>query len=148
MDKNEILINLSESSQTEVNKVPFAEQGSLQKIFSAIWMLESEVNNGGFSQYFFNFSGESSGFAVTALQTIHAMRTAEIVERAINAAFPGGLPADPKEIRSAAAEFSDETEDALNALDGEFYLCTDNLTELLFAFVQQHPETFGTLSSD
>jgi hypothetical protein len=31
------------------------------KVFPAIWAVESEVNNGGFSQYFLNSSAEGAG---------------------------------------------------------------------------------------
>jgi len=65
--------------------------------------------------------------------------------RAIAAAFPDGLPADPETIRSAASEFSAETEKKLDLLDREFYQYPHNLTELLFAFVSKHPEEFGEL---
>jgi hypothetical protein len=108
-------------------------------------VLESEVNNGGFSQYFQNLSCETTGFIAEALETIGAPRTAEICRRAIAAAFPDGLPADPEAISSAAAEFPPQTEEKLGALDTEFYQYPHNLTELLFAFVSKHPEEFGEL---
>jgi hypothetical protein len=145
MDKNGILIALSESKRTDFGKVDFADQTRPQKVFSAIWALESEVNNGGFSQYFLNSSSETAGFVVEALDTVGAQQTAEICRRAIAAAFPDGLPADPGEISSAAVEFADETEEKLDALDREFYKYPHNLTELLFAFVSKHPEEFGEL---
>ena len=67
MNKNEILIELSQSPMTKVGKEEFNEQSGPQKIFSAIWELESEVNNGGFSQYFLNESAESVSFVVEAV---------------------------------------------------------------------------------
>jgi len=60
---------------------------------------ESEVNNGGFSQYFLNSSGETAGFVVEALETIGAPNTADICRRAIAIAFPDELPSDS--VRSA-----------------------------------------------
>jgi Domain of unknown function (DUF4375) len=57
--KNHILINLSSSEKTSFGKEDFADQSLPQKVFSAIWAIESEVNNGGFSQYFLNSSEES-----------------------------------------------------------------------------------------
>ena len=39
MDKNKILIDLSESKRTDFGKVDFAEQSEEQKVFSAIWKL-------------------------------------------------------------------------------------------------------------
>jgi hypothetical protein len=88
MNKNGILISLSESEKTSFGKKDFALQSRPQKVFSAIWALESEVNNGGFSQYFLNDSRESASFIVEALETIGAPKTADICRRAIAAAFP------------------------------------------------------------
>jgi Domain of unknown function (DUF4375) len=146
MDKNRILIALSESDRTSFGKQEdFVTQSDPQKVFSAIWAVESEVNNGGFSQYFFNSSCETAGFVPEALEKIGALRTAEICRRAIAVAFPDGLPADPESIRSAASDFPDETEQKLDRLDREFYQYPHNLTELLYAFVSKHPEEFGEL---
>lgn len=145
MDKNGILIALSQSDKTNCYKTAFSTQSIPQKVFSAIWAVEAEVNNGGFSQYFFNDSCETAGFVAEALETIGAPRTADICKRAIDAAFPGGLPAYPQAIRNAAAEFSSETEAKLDALDREFYQYPHNLTELLFLYVSKHSEEFGEL---
>src|SRR4029077_12603921 len=111
MNKNEILTDLSESEMTRFGKGEFAQQSLPQKVFSAIWAVESEVNNGGFSQYFFNSSGESASFVVEALETVGAPKTADICKRAIAAAFPSGLPQSAEEIRSAATDFPDDVLD-------------------------------------
>lgn len=145
MNKNGILIELSESDKTKFGKEDFDVQSFPQKVFSAIWALESEVNNGGFTQYFRNLSGETSSFVAEALETIGAPSTADVCRRAINSAFPEGLPSDPVEINSAASDFSDEIEDGLGELDNEFFKCPHDLTELLYAYVSKHPEEFGEL---
>jgi len=145
MNKNGILISLAESDKTSFGKEDFARQSTPQKVFSAIWAVESEVNNGGFSQYFFNDSRESALFVVEALETIGAPKTAAICRRAIAAAFPSGLPQESQAIRSAAADFSDEILQSLEPLDQEFFSYPHSLTDLLFAYVSQHPEEFGTL---
>ena len=74
--KNHILILLSESEKTSFGKEEFSRQSVPQKVFSAIWAVESEVNNGGFSQYFLNGTGDSTPFVVAALETIGAPITA------------------------------------------------------------------------
>ena len=145
MNKNGILINLSESKNTKFGKEDFALQSLPQKVFSAIWAVESEVNNGGFSQYFLNSSAESAPFIVEALETVEAPKTADICKRAIAAAFPAGLPRTPESIRSVAADFSDEILENLEPLDQEFFAYPHNLTDLLFAYVSGHPEEFGKL---
>ena len=146
MDKNRILIKLSASANTSFQKIDFFAQSMPQRVFSAVWAVEAEVNNGGFSQFFCNSSCETAGFVAEALEMIGAPETAEICRRAIAVAFPGGLPSDPETIRSAAANFSDKIEGELNALDVEFYQYPHDLTELLFAYVSMHPEEFGPLS--
>ena len=148
MDKNSFLINLSERDRTAFGKIDFQSQSYAQKVFSAIWSVESEVNNGGFSQYFLNSSSETAGFVAEALEAIRAPETANICRRAIVAAFPTGLPSRPEVIQEAAAKFSEDTEAKLNALDSEFFGYPHNLTDLLFAFVAKHPEEFGAVPAE
>jgi HPt (histidine-containing phosphotransfer) domain-containing protein len=107
--------------------------------------VESEVNNGGSSQYFVNGSAESAHFIADALKMIGAPKTADICQLAIAAALPAGLPESAEAIRSAAADFSDEVLERLESLDQEFYSYPHNLTDLLFAYLSAHPEEFGTL---
>lgn len=145
MDKNAFLTQLSASDRTSFGKQDFAEQSVPQKVFSAIWTVESEVNNGGFSQYFVNSSCETARFVAEALETVGAPLTAGICRRAISTAFPEGLPRDPEEIGSAASELSDEAQEKLHALDQEFFQYPHDLTELLFAYVSRHPEEFGSM---
>jgi hypothetical protein len=145
MDKNQILIELSESKHTKFGKEDFDTQSVPQKVFSSIWSLESEVYNGGFSQYFQNFSSETAGFVVEALEKVGASKTADVCRRAIATAFPGGLPLDLDALRSAASNFSPVIQHGIDLLDNEFYKQPDDLTRLLFAFVSKHPAEFGEL---
>ena len=87
MTKNGILIELAESEHTGFGRVAFAEQSTPQKVFSSIWAVESEVNNGGFAQYLSNESGETATFVIEALNTIGAPRTADICRRALDCRF-------------------------------------------------------------
>lgn len=146
--KNQVLINLSVSDSTQFGKTDFAMQTTPQKIFSATWALEAEVNNGGFSQYFMNDSNETASFAAEALDAIGAPQTAGICRRAILVAFPNGLPATPQAASAAAGDFSDDVLERLRTLDDEFYAYPHNLTDLLFAYVSKHPEEFGELPND
>ena len=146
-DKNGILIQLSTSERTKFGKEALADQSIPQKVFSAIWVVESEVNNGGFSQYFYNDMAETSPFVVRALEVVGAPKTADICQRAIVAAFPTGCPESPEAVREAAADFSDDQIETLAALDQEFFSYPHDLTDLLFEYVSRHPEEFGELPS-
>ena len=145
MNKNNILIELAQSKRTKVGKEDFAIQSLPQKVFSAIWAAEAEINNGGFSQYFANSSAESAPFVVEAFEAIGAPKTADICKRAKATAFPAGMPPTEEDISLAAADFSDEILQGLDRLNREFYTYPHNLTDLLFAFVLKHPEEFGEL---
>ena len=142
-NKNSILIDLSESDKTKFGKQGFATQSTPQQVFSAIWAIESEVNNGGFSQYFLNSSCETAAFVAEALDTIGAPRTADICRRAIATAFPMGLSSTPDAIAATAADFSDEVLSQLETSDSEFLEYPHDLTDLFFAYVTKHPEEFG-----
>ena len=145
MNKNTALINLSESERTKFGKEDFSFQSFPQKVFSAIWAAESEINNGGVAQYFQNSSCETAPFVVEAFEAIGAPRTADICRRAVAVAFPDGLPRMSDAISVAAAEFSNDIIEQLEALDTEFFQYPHNLTDLLFTFVSKHPEEFGPL---
>ncbi len=139
-------MRLSNSDKTEFGKDNFATQSLPQKVFSSLWALESEVNNGGFQQYFYNDSAETVPFIADALELIGAARTAQICRQAILAAFPAGPPSTPEAVSSAAADFDDETLEKLDKLDREFFAYPDNLTDLLYAFVAEHPDEFGPIA--
>ena len=148
MDKNKFLIDLADSKRIELDKVDFAEQSEEQKVFSAIWKLEGEVNNGGFRQYFENDGGETVSFAATALKRIGAHQCAGIVERAVSTICAGSAPSDARGWKTLIAGMSDETGEILDGLDSEFFKYPDNLSGLLFEFVREHPEVFGPVGDE
>ena len=57
----------------EIEKLSHAE-----RIFYMIMLLEAEVNNGGFAQFFCNSSGKYSDEIINSLSNIGADKTAEI----------------------------------------------------------------------
>ncbi|KAA6456923.1 DUF4375 domain-containing protein [Acidobacteria bacterium AB60] len=146
-EKNRILMELVQSEWTAYARgEDFDKQSTPQRVFSSVWALEAEVNNGGLSQYFFNSSRFTAPFVIEALVTIGAHRAADLSRRAIQCAFPDGLPGDLNAMRLAAANFPDAVEETLNKLDREFYQYPDDLTGLLFDYVRTHPEEFGDLT--
>jgi len=144
MNKNIFLIELSESDRTDFGRVEFKEQSEEQQVFSAIWELESQVNNGGFGQYFQSAEGHTANFASIALRLISAARCADIVTRAIAAVSTETLPEDQESREQLIEGLDSEAQNVLESLDQEFIAYPDNLTELLFEYIRSHPETFGS----
>jgi hypothetical protein len=143
LNKNNFLIELSESTRTSFGKVDFASQTAVQKVFSTIWDVESEVNNGGFKQYFCNSSAETAHSLVSALMEIKAPKTAAICSQALALVFPTSLPTTRQGINDAASQMDHKTELALEKLDSEFLKYPHDLTELLYDFVCLHPDEFS-----
>ncbi len=145
MDKNTFLIDLSESERTDFGRVDFVSQNVAQKTFSAIWELESQVNNGGFDQYFRNSDSDIIAYAPEALKQIGATACAEIVKAAISTIAP--IPAEDDARIDALDAALEADEEMLEELDSQFFSYPDNLTELLFAFVARNQDEFGEVPS-
>ena len=144
MDKNLFLIDLSESDRTDFGRVDFALQRPEQRVFSAIWALESQVNNGGFAQYFVSHDGDTASSAPDALRAIGADQCAAIVEKALKLATPGGvLPAAQTDREMLLDALPPDVVEQLETIDAEFFSYPDNLTELLFEYVSKRPFVFG-----
>ena len=140
MDENSRLIQISERGRFW--SVSFWELSPAERVFRAIWELEGDVNNGGFDQYFFNSSGDTAFAVVDALETIGASKAAQIV-RAANRVFPNATPPEDRDERQAQLEaMSPEIGELLHKLDQDFYACPDDLTKLLWAYVNRNRSSF------
>lgn len=149
VDKILTMIALSESNKTGYGKgQEFSTQSAPQKVFTAIWYLEMEVNNGGFWQYLANSSAETAPFVQQALKAIGANYTADLCKKAFAAAFRSGLPKTAEAISSEAERRTDELTDILDPFDQQFFEKPDDLTELLYDYVAKHPQEFGELPQD
>ena len=144
---NRFLIDLSESDKTDFGKVEFAQQSEEQKVFSAIWALESEVNNGGFFQYFNSWDGDTANYAPFALKCIGANVCAEIVARALATVSSTPLPTEHSAREQLMTTLSTDARENLETLNAGFYAYPDNLTGLLYQYVEAHPKTFGVPSA-
>jgi hypothetical protein len=63
-----------------------------ERVFYGVYLLDLEVYNGGFLQYFGNTEGEHTGDLVASLAAIGAAETAARVEQFLEQVFPGGVP--------------------------------------------------------
>ncbi len=143
VDKNSYLIDLSQSNRTDFGRVDFPEQIDSQKVFSAVWALESQVNNGGFLQYFVSSDFDTANYAPTALRNIGALSCADMAERSLMILPASGLPDSQQACMDLVDSLGDEERERFDDLDSEFRAYPDNLADLLFSYVSSHPESFG-----
>ena len=139
-DTNDFVVAMTEHLE---NKTRYGDDMSVlseaERIFYITQTLEMEVNNGGFSQFFYNSSGNFSG----AFTAIGANATAAICRKAI-AAFGRDIPVDRDEREQMLDEMdSDEIDEILDECDSAFYDYEDDLNELNYNFVMKNKESFN-----
>lgn len=102
----------------------------------AVWFLDSEVNNGGFNQFYWNSAGEFALEALEGLETIGADKRASILEAA-NSEFPNGKPSENREKRQQELELIEQSfASKLDGLDSEYYACKEDVVDLLAQYLQ------------
>lgn len=123
----------------------FPNQSEPQKVFSSIWELEAQVNNGGFGQYLRNADSDIITHAPVALEAVGALACRAIVQQALGILPPLPLPPAGDQRDAALAALGEAQLAELERLDQAFFAYPDDLTELLFKFAVERPETFGQL---
>jgi len=127
------------SRETDV----FVELPKGLQMFYATDLLEAEVNNGGFHQYFWNSSGNFARDALDGLKLIGAQAHAKLLQQAMAIRDKEEAHMDAKKAEGTAEAFSESARaSALNKLDKEFYKLGDSLTKQRMKYVRAYPEMF------
>lgn len=142
-DTNERLIALSEYVAEKCRfGIKMEKLSHPERVFFITQNVEIEVNNGGFSQFFYNSSGDFAGEMVDAFQEIGAEKTAAICQQALDVVGQP-LPVNRAErIELIEAIETDALMEALNACDDAFYEYRDDLNALNDAYVQKNKADF------
>ncbi len=142
LDGLDLIIALQERVALRESELGFDGLSEPEKVFLCVEDVESEVNNGGFLQYFFNSSGDHALFASGAFESIGAHHTAGIVKKAC-AVFPNGEPPPDRTERQELLErIEEQIEDSLSDLDDSFYVYNDDLENLILAYAKEHRTSF------
>lgn len=143
-DVNERIMALSEHVAEKCRfGVKMEKLSPPERVFFITQNVEMEVNNGGFSQFFYNSSGDFAGEMVEAFREIGAEKTAAICQQALDAVGQP-LPQNRAErIELIEAIETDALTEALNACDDAFYEYQDDLNALTDAYVKQHQAEFA-----
>lgn len=106
------------------------------------WLVDAEVNDGGFHQYFFNSSGQYAGEALAGYELLGADDYAAIMRSAI-ATFEidrerlAAYEADDPEVFAESPAHA-----ALREVDQRYYALGDRIYHAWAVFVRTHPEAF------
>ena len=142
-DTNDFVVAMTEFLD---HKTKYGEDMSVlskeERIFYITQILEMEVNNGGFSQFFYNSSGDFSNELVGAFTAIGANATAAICQKAISA-FGRDIPVDRNEREEMLDELgNDVIDEILEECDSAFCDYEDDLNQLNYNFAIKNKESF------
>lgn len=130
------LFTLVEGIQAREAASGFDSLSPAEQVFTCVWDLEAEINNGGFEQYFVNDAGAHAHQTPDALRAIGAARTASIVEQANSVFGPEGPPVDQTAREALIDELDDSALQRFEELDSAFLEYDDDLSALLSAYMQ------------
>ena len=122
-------------------KDDFQNLNNFEKTFIYVDVLEHNVTNGGFIQFFFNSSGQFAHEVFHAYMEIKAEKTVDILTEAIHL-FPEVPVPKNLRIRQEILMKKDSNIDLWDALDTEFYKCEDNIIQLTLNYVRKNLSQF------
>jgi len=114
----------------------------LQYVY-ATWLLEDEIDNGGFNQYFYNSWSEFQNEALEGFERMGAKEYAGLLSKAIAIHNKEKALHDKVKREGTLESFFDSyAETELTKLDKKFYSCTEDLSRLRITYIRNHPEDF------
>jgi hypothetical protein len=123
-DDSDMVDALEERMQAAIGLRPFdySRLDLAARVCFVAWGLDADVNNGGFYQYFTNYTGDGAADAPILLRRIDESKTARLVERA-SSIFPGGVaPCSNVERCRLLESLTDKHYRQLNHLSRSFFL--------------------------
>lgn len=118
----------------------FERLSEFEKMYFAVVVLEGEVYNGGFDQYFFNNSGSYYRYAELGLSEMGAMQSLALLKEAKQILFGNREIPEETQARRRLLHGQSPTKQSsqLDKLDKEFWKDADNLLELSQTFARTH----------
>lgn len=108
------------------------------------WIVEAEVNNGGFNQYYWNSASQFSDQAVAAFEFFSAEKHADLMREANRIRSLEAVRMQEFKDRGSVEAFSESYEATkLGPLDDRFYEIEEDLSALRIAKIRASPALFS-----
>jgi hypothetical protein len=108
------------------------------------WLVDAEVNAGGFHQYFFNSSGQYAGDALAAYELLGAEEYAAIMRSAIATYEIDRGQLAPVEAEDPETFAVSPVHAALREIDQRYYALGDRIYHSWAVFVLDRPDAFAS----
>jgi hypothetical protein len=113
------------------------------QIVHATWMVEGEVNNGGFNQYFWNSSGKFQAEALEGYKLLGATEHEKLMAEAIKVHKSIENKLKVQQDKGTIQAFSDSYKDnPLNKLDDQFYGLKEDASALRIKYIRGNLDLF------
>lgn len=132
-------IVLAFESALDVRRDNGEELTGVELVILAIEGLEREVNNGGFSQFFYNSSVEYAPLIVASMKNIGCHEMANLAQRAIDILAVDTL--DPDTIEKRMDPDDEGLEEALGELDDIYFKSDEVPGYALFEYIKNNRES-------
>ncbi|MBN2302471.1 MAG: DMP19 family protein [Lentisphaerae bacterium] len=142
METTKSLIAINGLIQKKLGTQNYSVLSHSELVVLAIDWLQSDVNNGGYHQYFYNSYSDLAQEAVNGLREIGANRMAEITEKACSIFPDSNVPKDRNERQTLLEKAGEKGETILRKLDDEFFKYPDNINALLIEYIKKHKAEF------
>lgn len=107
-------------------------------------MLEAEVNNGGFEQYFSNSWGHTAKEAILACKLIKAKKHTNLLRRAIAVYVRANPEQRQLKVDKAVKGYLKKYKDTdMQKIDDEFFRTKESLQKLRLAYIRANPNVFS-----
>lgn len=113
-----------------------------QQHYSAVFMFDAEVCNGGLDQYFLNSTGNQWKDALEGLKAMKDTKRTAILEKAAAKFGTDGPSTDRTKRQDQLAALIRKDEDTFSKLDDEYYDITPPIEAVMNAYVLANPEAF------
>ena len=108
----------------------------------AVWECDAEINNGGFSQYFFNSSGDHWRDALSGFEAMGAKEMHELLKGTLAVFGPEGPSPDRDTRQDQLSRIEDKNVEAFSKFDDRYYDSEDRFDVLSAIFVLEHEADF------
>lgn len=137
---------MQDFSDRILDKLPdegFAGLTPYEERYYAVKVFDDEMDEYGFAQYFYSFSGDHWRRALEGLEAMQSVELLTILRTAM-ALFPNQSPSDDFDERCKQLDRLQEAEpDVFTRLDDKYHESGESASVLIMRYVLQHPEEFN-----
>lgn len=140
MDQISSRVNWADTTETEFQAITHLD--SISRAIYATWVLDGQVNNGGFNQFFYNYKGDFLEDAIYGFRILKAIKHCEIAIKAKERLKTEKDKIDRVREKKDLKAFMESYEDInFDDLDEEYYKLED-ISTIRISYIKNHIDKY------